>query len=46
MKTKFLSRKFSWRRVGIGVLIGAIIIFIIAGIFLILAQYGLLTPRV
>jgi hypothetical protein len=45
MKIKFLSRKFSWRRVGIGVLIGAVLIFILAGIFFILAQYGLLTPR-
>jgi hypothetical protein len=46
MKTRFLSWGLGWSRVGVGILIGAVIIFVITGIFVLLVQYGLLTPRV
>jgi hypothetical protein len=46
MKTKFLSCKFNWRRAGIGILIGAVILFAAALIFVVLAQNGQLTPQV
>gem|GEM_PF-2114144 len=43
MTSRFLSRQFSWRRVSIGVLIGAVILLVLALLFVYLAARGLLT---
>ena len=45
MATKFLSPKLSWKRVGFGVLMGALILFLAALVFVLLATNGLLFPR-
>jgi prepilin-type N-terminal cleavage/methylation domain-containing protein len=44
MKTKFLSRRFSWKRVGFPVLVGALVICMMTVIFVVLTMHGAFSP--
>ena len=46
MKVRFLSRDLDWRRVGMGLLIGVVILFVVTLVFVVLVENGWLTQQV
>ena len=44
MKNKFFSWKFSWRRIGFGVMIGVMVLMLLIIIFFLLLIHGFFDP--